>query len=176
MIEICYSLNRKENCMDEIEQVYKEYSKMVYGFLLSKANNPHVAEELTQETFYQAIKNIDKYQGRSEISTWLCGIANNVWKTYVKKNKKSIPIEDKENEIFINGMEDTVFQKLDVLHLMKILHQVKEPMKEVVYLRLIGNLSFKDIGEVMGKSENWARVNFYRGKEKIIKEAKCYEK
>ena len=55
---------------------------------------------------------------------------------------------------------------------MKQLHGMEEPMREVMYLRLSGSLTFGQIGEIMGKSENWARVTFYRGKEKIVKEAK----
>ena len=58
------------------------------------------------------------------------------------------------------------------MEVLKALHQLKDPMRETMYLRLVGNLTFAQIGEVMGRSENWARVTFYRGKELIIKEVK----
>lgn len=98
--------------MDSIEDVYKQYAKSVYKFLLSKTFDSHLAEELTQETFFQAVKSIHKFQ---------------------------------------------------------------KPLKEVMYLRITGDLSFKEIGEILGKNENWARVTFYRGKEKLIKEVKKHE-
>lgn len=58
------------------------------------------------------------------------------------------------------------------LEILKLLHGLEEPMREVMYLRLIGNLTFRQIGEIVDRSENWARVTYYRGKEKIVKEVK----
>jgi len=162
--------------MDSIEETYKKHSKMIYYFLLSRMNNPEVAEELTQETFYQALKGIDKFQGKSSISTWLCGIANNVCMSYLRKNKQNLKIDEVENELSIRSVEETFFCNWDSIDIMKMLHRLKEPTREVLYLRLIGNLSFRDIGEIIGKNENWARVTFYRGKEKIIEEVKTSEK
>lgn len=161
--------------MDSIEKVYMEHAKKVYYFLLSKTNNSDVAEELTQETFYQAIKSIDKYEGKSSIYTWLCGIAHNVWLSYIRKNKYNVNIDDVENELIEQSTEESVILDWDKKEIVKYLHQLKEPTKEVMYLRLMGNLSFRDIGDIMGKTENWARVTFYRGKEDIIREVKKNE-
>lgn len=157
--------------MDSIEQIYKKHAKTVYGFLITKTQNPDLAEELTQETFFQAVKNIDKYKGKSSVSTWLCGIAKNLWFEYLRKNKLQDNLEEAK-EVAVRSAEKEVFETWDNLHVLKALHNLEEPMKEVIYLRLIGNLTFAQIGEIMGKSENWARVTYFRGKERIIKEVK----
>jgi RNA polymerase sigma factor (sigma-70 family) len=157
--------------MDSIEQIYKKHAKTVYGFLMTKTQNPDLAEELTQETFYQAVKNIDKYKGKSNVSTWLCGIAKNLWFEYLRKHKMQDNLEEAK-EVAVKSAEMEVFETWDNLHVLKILHNLEEPMREVLYLRLIGNLTFAQIGEIMEKSENWARVTYFRGKERIIKEAR----
>lgn len=157
--------------MDSIEQIYKKHAKTVYGFLITKTQNPDLAEELTQETFYQAVKNIDKYKGKSNVSTWLCGIAKNLWFEYLRKHKVQDNLEEAK-EVAVKSAEMEVFETWDNLHVLKILHNLEEPMREVLYLRLIGNLTFAQIGEIMEKSENWARVTYFRGKERIIKEAR----
>lgn len=157
--------------MDSMEQIYLKHAKTVYGFLLSKTKDPHLAEELTQETFYQAVKNIKKFEKNSSISTWLCGIAKNIWFEYLRKHKNQMPLEDALT-IESESVETLYFKNWDNIHIIKAIHNLKEPMREVVYLRTIGNLTFRQIGEIMGKTENWARVNYYRGKEIVIKEEK----
>ncbi len=166
--------------MDSMEQIYKEHTKTVYGFLLSRAQQPDIAEELTQETFYRAVRKINSFKGESTISTWLCGIAKNVWLEYLKSQKKKFceqtvykealleePVMENET---LNSPEISYLLRWDNIQILKALHNLKEPMRETIYLCLIGNLTFKQIGEIMGKSENWARVTFYRGKEMIMKE------
>ncbi|MCI1930128.1 MAG: sigma-70 family RNA polymerase sigma factor [Clostridia bacterium] len=160
--------------MDSIDEIYAKHSKMIYYFLLSKTSDRDTAEELTQETFYQAIKCIKSFKGKSSVSTWLCGIAENVWHSWLRKQKNTINTLDEEASA--DSVEDKLIIKWDAKEILKYLHSLNEPIREVIYLRLIGNLSFKDIGDIMEKSENWARVNFYRGKEKIIKEVKKDER
>ncbi|MDF2541035.1 MAG: sigma-70 family polymerase sigma factor [Herbinix sp.] len=157
--------------MDSIEQIYMKYAKTVYGFLLSKTQNPDLAEELTQDTFYQAVKSIKNFKGKSNVSTWLCGIAKNLWFEYLRKNKNQVSLEE-ASEIAVDSAETVFFHTWNNVEVLKVLHNLKDPMREVMYLRLIGNLTFGQIGEIMGKSDNWARVTYYRGKEIIIKEAK----
>ena len=157
--------------MESMDKIYRKYAKTVYGFLLSKSGNADVAEELTQETFYQAVKGIDRFKGESKVSTWLCGIAKNVWFSYLKKKREQVGLEEVEC-IGAQPLEQDVFQNWEQVETLKMLHRLEEPMREVIYLRLIGNLSFKQIGEIMEHSENWARVTYFRGKEKIIREVK----
>lgn len=161
--------------MDSIEDVYKVYAKSVYKFLLSKTFDSHLAEELTQETFFQAVKSIHKFEGKSDIFTWLCSIAKNQLYSYLKKNNKEILNLDEALEIQTESLENVYFSDFNKLEILKILHKFQEPLKEVMYLRITGDLSFKEIGEILGKNENWARVTFYRGKEKLIKEVKKHE-
>ncbi len=161
--------------MESLADIYRKHSQTVYGFLLARTRNPDLAEELTQETFFQAVCSIERFRGDSSMSTWLCGIAKNLWRSYVREHGRlEGPVEE---ETWSSGtsLEAEVFLRWDSMEILKLLHGLKEPMREVLYLRLIGNLSFGQIGEILGKSENWARVNFYRGKEKIVREAKKHE-
>ncbi len=160
--------------MESMEEIYRKHSKIIFYFLLSKVNDTDIAEELTQETFYQAVKSFKSFHGKSSVSTWLCGIANNVCYSWLRKQKNTAVLEV-VNEPSAETVEKSVFIEWDSKEILKHLHSLKEPAREVMYLRLIGNLSFKDIGEIMGKSENWARVNFYRGKEKIVEEVRKHE-
>lgn len=161
--------------MKSMEEIYQEHAKTVYGFLLTKTQNSEVAEELTQETFYHAIKGIDQFKGNSSIATWLCSIAKNQWLQFLKKQKPYENLEEADIEGSLESAEDQVMKKQNRVELMKLLHQLEEPMREVMYLRISGDLSFREIGEIVGKSENWARVTFYRGKEKVQKEVRKYE-
>lgn len=160
--------------MDSMEQIYQQHARTVYGFLLTKTQNPDLSEELTQETFYQAVKHINSFKGSSSVSTWLCGIAKNLLCNHLRRQKRQARLETVQEleEAAVDSAEEQVLAAWDNLHILKLLHNLEDPMREVMYLRLIGNLTFSQIGEIMGKSENWARVTYYRGKEKIVKEAK----
>lgn len=155
---------------EKMEEIYQNHAKTVYGFLLTKTRNPDLAEELTQETFYRAVKQSGKFKGESRVSTWLCGIAKNVWLETLRHNHRESPLEDASEQATASS-EILFFQKAEQTEIFKLLHQMQEPAREVLYLRLIGNLSFRQIGEVMNRNENWARVTYYRGKEKLVKEA-----
>lgn len=150
-----------------IEEIYEMYSRKVFLFLLSKTNNVDIAEELTQETFFQAIQCIDRFKGNSSILTWLCGIAKNVWLKDLRKRQETLPIDGDILEITDKQEINVQWEQKEILQL---IHDMNEPVREVMYLRLISNLSFAEIGEIIGKTENWTRVTFFRGKQKIVKE------
>lgn len=153
-----------------MEEIYKEYSKIVYNYLLSLTNNTDTAEELMQETFYSAVKNINKFRKESSVKTWLCKIAKNKWIDYYNKVQKSneINIEDvNEKYLSINSLEEDSFNRDEILNIYKKIHKLDEKSKEVVYLRIRSDFSFKEIGNIMGKSEEWARITFYRAKIKL---------
>lgn len=157
------------------DKLYKDYSMLVYNYLYSLSKDRELAEELTQETFYKAIKNIKKFEGNSKVSTWLCQIAKNEWRTYVAKESKlkQIPIEDEnyiDKLILENTAETDVEEKEAVLSLYKEIHKLDQKTKEVIYLRIKGDLTFKEIGEILGESEEWARITYYRGKIKLKEE------
>nr|MBQ8253528.1 sigma-70 family RNA polymerase sigma factor [Lachnospiraceae bacterium] len=158
--------------MQSMDEIYQAYAQTVYKYLLTRTQNSDLAEELTQETFYQAIRSIGRFDGSCQISTWLCAIAKNQWLSYQRKHPHTEPWEDKADELRPAGdsAEDEVMKAQSRVELMKKLHECPEPFREVLYLRIFGNLSFREIGEIMEKTENWARVTFYRGKEKMRKE------
>lgn len=150
-----------------MEEIYEMYSRKVFLFLLSKTNSEHLAEELTQETFFQAVQCIDRFKGKSSILTWLCGIAKNVWLKYLRKHQETLSLAEDILEIEDKKEINVQWEQKEILQL---IHDMNEPMREVMYLRLISNLSFAEIGEIIDKSENWTRVTFFRGKQKIVKE------
>ena len=155
--------------MQPMDEIYKSYAMTVYKYLYSRTRDGDLSEELTQETFYQAIRTIDRYDESCRISTWLCGIAKNVLITYRRKNKEHEVLDDWDSPQA--PQEDEIIRAEERVMLIRRVHELQEPAREVIYLRVFGELSFKEIGEVFSKSENWARVTFYRGKEKLRKEA-----
>lgn len=154
-----------------MEELYKENIKIVYHFLYTLCHEESLAEELTQETFLKAYQSIGRYDGSCKISTWLCSIAKNTYHQYLSKNSRQV-LKDftMEEEISEITPEREVLAKIELLDVLKLMQNLPERMREVMYLRITGALTFKEIGEILGKSENWARVNYYRGKERIVKE------
>ena len=156
--------------IEDVEQHYQQYAQTVYKYLLSLTRNEELAEELTQETFYQAIRCSDKFNGNCAVSTWLCGIAKNALRTYRRKHPTHENIADvPEQELSLPSAESDAMQSTERVALFRRLHELPEPYREILYLRIFGGLSFREIGEVQGKTENWARVTFYRGREKMRK-------
>lgn len=162
--------------MYDIEKVYKEHYKIVYKYLMCLTNNADLSEELTQETFYKMIKKIHTYKGNSKISVWLCEIAKNLYFDELRKNKRRKKFElDFNNIQSDSNLEEDYIEKEEAENLSKEIEKLDEEIKRVIFLRLNSDMSFKEIGQVLGKTETWARVNFYRGKQKV-KEGKENEK
>lgn len=162
---------------NNMDSIYKEYGKMVHNYLFCLCRDVHMADELTQETFYQALKNINSFRGECKISSWLCQIAKNLWFRESKKNGK-ILFSNEENELELKSnesIEKDCISHMETIDLFRILHNLDEKTKELMYLRLTGMLSFKEIGNILGESEVWARVTFYRTKQKIVEGAKVNE-
>lgn len=150
--------------MQNLEEVYKDNYDLVYKYLLTLSHDEYLSEELTQETFYRAVKNINKFKGDSKISTWLCTIAKNLWIDEVKKSKKFKEIDKSPIKI---SLDDEILADENKIRLFKEIQKLNVDMRDVMYLRLTGELTFKEISEIMNKTENWARITFYRGKEKL---------
>jgi RNA polymerase sigma factor (sigma-70 family) len=150
----------------EFESIYNQYFRDVYSFVLSLSRNEQIAEEITQETFIKALKNIDKFKGNCKINVWLCQIAKNTYFTYLDKQKR-FGTDDIPEEISQNSIESMIMNKEETFRLHKVLHRLKDPYKEVFTLRVFGELSFKQISQLFEKTESWARVTFHRAKGKI---------
>ena len=156
--------------MLNMDSAYKEYAQTVYRYLLSVCHEPDTAEELTQETFYKAVLCAHKFDGTCKVSTWLCQIAKHLWYQELDKRKKkgTLSLSD---EILSGGMapDEEVSLREEKMNLFKRSHILNETAKEVVLLRVTGAFSFREIGELFGKNENWARVTYYRAKQKLVK-------
>lgn len=150
--------------MQNLEEIYRDNYELVYKYLLANSHDENISEELAQETFYRAVKNINKFKENSKISTWLCKIAKNLWIDEVKKNSKFKSLDENYTEI---TLEEKIFADEDKIRLFRKIQNFNVEMRDVMYLRLSGELNFREIGEIMGRTENWVRVTFYRGKEKL---------
>ena len=155
--------------MQDIEKIYEEYFETVNKYLFCLTHSYDISEELTQETFYKAVKKIDTYKGESKMSVWLCQIAKNLWYDQCRKNKKFINSEEADLLSIpeLNALEEQVVLNDEKISLYKKMQMLDDKTREVMYLRITGELSFKEIGAVLNKTENWARVTFYRGKSKL---------
>lgn len=155
-----------------MDEIYKKYFRLVYNYLYSLTSNVEIAEEITQETFYKAIKGIKKFRNECSINVWLCQIAKNIWRDYMKKESKVkiVSLDDKDIEnLFI---EYDINSNSEMMELYKEIHKLDEMTRKVFYLRIKGELTFKEIGDILGKSEEWSKVTFYRGKVKLKEELK----
>ncbi|MFE9278782.1 RNA polymerase sigma factor [Paenibacillus glucanolyticus] len=157
--------------MQDTDELYREYSTQVYKFVFSFCHNHLLAEEITQETFYRAIKSIHRYDGTCKVYVWLCQIAKHVWYQELdKQNKrKTDPLEDSSLSESSHSTESQFILAQEKMDLFKQLHLLDPHTKEVMYLRMTGEFSFREIGEILGRDETWARVTFYRGKQKLMK-------
>jgi RNA polymerase sigma-70 factor (ECF subfamily) len=153
-----------------MDMLYKQHARKVYKYLFSLCHNEDLAEELTQETFYRALYSINTYNGSCTIYVWLCQIAKHIWYQEIEKRKKTTtePLYE-EIQSAEASPENKLVLAQNKLELFRALHSLDEPMREVMYLRLTGEFSFREIGEILHKDETWARVTFYRGKQKIMK-------
>ena len=152
-----------------MEQIYEEYFDTVNKYLFCLTHNNDISEELTQETFYKAVKKIHTYKGDCKISVWLCQIAKNLWYDQCRKNKKIVDMEDDDllDIEALDTTEEQVISNDEKLSLYRKMQKLDESTREVIYLRITGELSFNEIATILNKTENWARVTFYRGKQKL---------
>ncbi|MWC27723.1 sigma-70 family RNA polymerase sigma factor [Paenibacillus sp. MMS18-CY102] len=152
--------------MTHFEQVYNQYFKDVYRFVLSLCRDPAVAEELTQETFYKALSSIGQFKGHCKINVWLCQIAKHTYFSYAEKQKRFVVHETTETASELN-IEQLMLSKEEAFRIHKALHRLEEPYKEVFTLRVFGELAFAQISQIFGKTESWSRVTFHRSKRKV---------
>lgn len=164
--------------MAEFKEVYKQYAKKVYYYLLALTKDAQEAEELLSETFYQAFLHIDKFEGRSSIFTWLCQIGKNAWLKECKRKKRfdEKGIETLEHQNEGESPEALVIKKEAELLLKNAIFQLEEPYREVFMLRVFADMKLKDIAAEYSRSEEWARITYYRAKNKIRKHIENMEK
>lgn len=155
--------------MEDFDQIYTEYYAEVYKFVLTLCRDPVLAEEITQESFFKALKSIDSFNGNCRLSTWLCKIAQNTFYSYARKHNRQVELVQ-ELIPSDESMEERFADRETAYAIHKVLHRLTEPYKEVFWLRTFGELSYAQIGTLFDKSESWARVTYYRAKIKIKEE------
>lgn len=156
-----------------IEKLYRTYFDIVYRYIRSISQDGSLAEEVTQETFFKALKKADQFRGDCDVRVWLCQIAKNTLYDHLKKQKKQLLGDEKLEKAESAGgelLEEKLAQRSQAMEIHKVLHRLSEPYKEVFSLRTFGELTFREIGMLFGKSENWARVTYYRARVKIGEE------
>lgn len=154
--------------MNAYEEIYEKYAHTVYEYLLRLCNNSTLAEDLLQTTFLKAIEHLDNYKGNSSITTWLCSIGKHEYLNHVKRKENQNVSHEVIQEYAGVSFEEKLLHQESKLQIHKILHNLKEPYKEVFSLRVFGELSFREIGELFDKTDLWARVTYRRAKEKIL--------
>ena len=158
--------------MADFEEIYKKHFSDVYRYILKLSGDQYIAEEITSETFLKAIKSIDSFRGDCEIRVWLCQIAKNCYFSYIKKHTPERNGELNEAVLSLpeeKSISDKIQERSEALRVQKILFELGDPYKDVFMWRFYAELSFKEIGMIYGKSENWACVTYHRTR-KMIKE------
>ena len=160
--------------MQELDRIYLDNFKKVYRYILSLSGDPHLAEEVTQETFFKALQKIDKFRGDCSLTTWLCRIARNQYLNQVSRQSRNREITKQHppETVDENSAEKELLRKEQVSEMIAALQRLDEPYKEVFSLRMFSELSFKDIGAMFGKNDSWARVTYHRARLKIKEELK----
>ena len=156
------------NYGEEFEKIYIRYFNDVFLFLKKLSKDESIAEEITSETFFKAMRSIETFRGETDIRVWLCQIAKNCYFSYLKKQQKIIDIDEVEFTDSKSTIEEQILNQSDAMQIHRLLHDLAEPYKEVFMLRVFGELSFKQIADIFQKTDNWACVTYHRARNKIL--------
>lgn len=158
---------------EELEKIYQTYFRDVYSYILSLSKDKFIAEDITSETFLKAMKSIDGFRGDTSIRIWLCQIAKNEYFSSLRKDKRidfTENIEELKRLEISNYLEKDIISNDGASHIYNLILLLDEPYSEIFKLRYYSELSFKQIGELFGKTDNWACVTFHRARKRLQKE------
>ncbi len=158
---------------EEFEKIYIRYFNDVFLFLKKLSKDEGIAEEITSETFFKAMRSIDSFRGEADVRVWLCQIAKNCYLSHLKKQQRLVDIDNIDDiEPFDSKdtIEEQIVNRSDAMQIHLLLHKLAEPYKEVFMLRVFGELSFQQIGDIFQKTDNWACVTYHRARNKILKQ------
>ena len=146
--------------------LYEACYMRVFSFVMTLSGDSALSEEITQETFLRAFRNKNGFRGESDEATWLCAIARNLFLDEKRRDSRrgELPEDIPDHAALVDRQvedRDSSFR----IHL--ALHGLDEPYREVFELRVFGELSFRDIGAIFGKTENWARVTYHRARLRL---------
>ena len=153
--------------MTEFESIYRTYFQDVELYLRVICHDEHLAEELTEQVFFQALKALPKFRGDCDIRTWLCSVGRNCYLSHLRKTKPSETIDELQIPDPRQSVEEQIFDRDQAMAIHRVLHALPEPYKEVFSLRIFGQLSFEDIGSLFGRTANWACMTYHRARQKI---------
>ena len=159
--------------MQDMKEIYNKYCKIVYKYVFCLTANEDITEEIVQETFLVAVKNINNFRGECKVSTWLCQISKYIWYKRLKKEKlkKDVSLDEIQDELFTEEtIEDSFLRKEEKIKLFKKIQNLDENTRNVMYLRIFGDFEYDEIAEIMNRTSNRARVIFFRGKQKLKEE------
>ena len=154
--------------MLDFEMVFRENNQFIFRFLMKLCGDVSLAEELTQETFFRAYMNLSALRNEDKVAVWLCQIAKNTYYAWFNEQKRKQPISQPTPADSTPDIAELFEEKELAGRAFSVLHALEEPYKEVFMLSVFGGLSLKDISAMFGKSESWARVTYYRAKQKIM--------
>ena len=156
----------------EFEQIYSTYFESVYRYIWKLSGDEHIAEEITSETFLKAMKSIEDFRGDCDMRVWICQIAKNTYYSYMKKSHRMVSVDEIEIQSITDSnafIEEQIGIQEEIRQIRKILHMMSDPYKEVFMWRVFGEMSFKEIGALYGKTDNWACVTYHRAR-KIVQD------
>lgn len=156
--------------MTEFESIYRDYFRDVELYLRAVCKDELLAEELTEQVFFQALKALPTFRGDCDIRTWLCAMGRNCYLSHLRKAKQTEDIDELQIPDPRKSIEDCIADKQQAMAIHRVLHDLPEPYKEVFSLRVFGQLSFQDIGGLFGRTANWACVTYHRARQKILDE------
>lgn len=166
--------------MTELEKIYREHFDDVYRYIRRLSGDEGLAEEITSETFFRAMRSIGSFRGGCDVRVWLCQIAKNCYYSHQKKAKRAGSIDDEALSALPaeDDIEGQCVRRSEAARVRAVLHVLPETYKEVFMWRVFAELSFRQIGQIFGKSENWACVTYHRARAMIQSrlEGKTYEK
>ena len=154
--------------MLDFEMVFRENNQFIFRFLMKLCGDVSLAEELMQETFFRAYMNLATLRNEDKVAAWLCQIAKNTYFAWFNEQKRKQPISQPTPADSTPDIAELFEEKELAGRAFSVLHALEEPYKEVFMLSVFGSLSLKDISAMFGKSESWARVTYYRAKQKIM--------
>lgn len=153
--------------MTELERIYRTYFREVEAYLRALSRDEQLAEELTQQVFFKAMHGLSSFRGDGDIRAWLCRIGKNCYLDYLRRQRPVESVDELQIPDERTSIEESTEQRDQALVLHRILHNLAEPYKEVFSLRVFGQLSFSEIGDIFGRNQNWACVTYYRARQKI---------
>ena len=156
--------------MPDFEQLYDAYFNDVYLYILRLSGSEHIAEEITSDTFFKAMRSIARFRGDCDVRVWLCQIAKNCYYSYIKKSNRAEYVDEAEMQEIPDpapGVAQECASRDEIERIQKLLHVIGEPYKEVFMWRVYAQLSFKEIAGIFGKTENWACVTYHRARKRI---------